>query len=51
MEPENDNSACERFALSWREDEIAHAKIKDIPCASRLRAHLERARLGRACSG
>jgi hypothetical protein len=40
------NSACEMFARSWREDDVAHTRIKDIPCASRLRAHLERARLG-----
>lgn len=41
-----DGSACEIFARSWREDEIAHASDSDLPCASRLRAHLERARLG-----
>jgi hypothetical protein len=38
-------SACETFARSWRDDEVAHARAQDLPCAARLRAHLERERI------
>ena len=40
-----DGSACEAFARSWRDDAVAHDRAQDLPCAARLRAHLERARV------
>ncbi|MCM0019294.1 MAG: hypothetical protein NBV67_04815 [Tagaea sp.] len=40
-----DGSACEAFARTWRDDEVAHDSAKDLPCAARLRAQLERERI------
>jgi hypothetical protein len=40
-----DGSACEAFARTWRDDEIAHETAKDLPCAARLRAQVERVQL------
>lgn len=45
MRREIGGSACEAFARSWRDDEVAHARAQDLPCAARLRAHLERERI------